>query len=366
MNVYFLGERRLKLFDWYIFRAILEMTLIVLFVFVALSGFVDFIGQIDDIGTGDYGVNQAIQYTLLKLPSSIFQLMPIIILMGSLLGLGLLSKNRELIVLLSSGLSLQRLGISVFASGLILCFFTVSLGEYISPSMERYADQYRTISKFQYSSLGKTRGIWLKEGNKIININLLEENKSFGNVTIYELKTRSQLWKMSRASSAGIDDDNQWILSNLKETVFNDKGISQEYSRYKIEKTKLDRDLVSLTVVKPENLNIIELYRFVNYLKSNGLDSNLYSTAFQSRIASLFALPFMCLLALPFSLGFLREKGTGYRILLGVMIGLTYFLIENTLVESSQVYNINPILVGWLPTLLLSIAVFSVFRIIQR
>jgi len=232
--------------------------------------------------------------------------------------------------------------------------------------MERYADQYRTISKFQYSSLGNTGGIWLKEGDKIININLLEENKSFGNVTIYELKTFSQLSKISRASSAGIDDDNQWILSNLKETVFSENGISQESSRYKIEKTKLDRDLVSLTVVKPKNLNMIELYRFVNYLESNGLDSDLYSTAFQSRIASIFALPIMCLLALPFSLGFLRKRGTGYRILLGVIIGLIYFLIENTMVESSQVYNINPILVGWLPTLLLSLAVFSVFRIIQR
>ena len=356
----------MKLFDWYVFKAILEMTLIVLFVFVALSGFVDFVGQINDIGIGDYGVNQAIQYTLLKLPSSIFQLMPIIILIGSLLGLGLMSKNSELIVLLSSGVSLQRLGISVFSSGIILCFFTVGIGEYISPSMERYADQYRTISKFQYSSLGNTGGIWLKEGDKIININLLEENKSFGNVTIYELKKLSQLSKISRASSAGIDDDNQWILSNLKETVFSENGISQESSRYKIEKTKLDRDLVSLTVVKPENLNVIELYRFVNYLESNGLDADLYIAAFQSRIASIFALPIMCLLALPFSLGFLREKGTGYRILLGVIIGLIYFLIENTLVESSQVYNINPILVGWLPTFLLSLAVFSVFRVIQR
>ena len=356
----------MKLFDWYVFRAILEMTLIVLFVFVALSGFVDFVGQINDIGIGDYNVNQAILYTLLKLPSSIFQLMPIIILIGSLLGLGLMSKNRELIILLSSGISIQRLGVSVFSSGLILCFFTVGLGEYISPSMERYADQYRTISKFQYSSLGNTAGIWLKEGDKIININLLEENKSFGNVTIYELKKFSQLSKISRASSAGIDDDNQWILSNLKETVFNESGISQESSLYKIEKTKLDRDLVSLTVVKPENLNVIELYRFVNYLESNGLDSDLYSTAFQSRIASIFALPIMCLLALPFSLGFLRDKGTGYRVLLGIIIGLIYFLIESTLVESSQVYNINPILVGWLPTLLLSFAVFSVFRIIHR
>ena len=114
----------MKLFDWYVFRAILEMTLIVLFVFVALSGFVDFVSQINDIGIGDYGVNQAVQYTLLKLPSSIFQLMPIIILIGSLLGLGLMSKNSELVILLSSGVSLQRLGISVFSSGLILCLFT--------------------------------------------------------------------------------------------------------------------------------------------------------------------------------------------------------------------------------------------------
>ena len=100
------------------------MTLVVLLVFVALLGFIDFVGQINDIGIGDYGVNQAIQYTLLKLPSSIFQLMPIIILIGSLLGLGLLSKNSELIVLLSSGVSIQRLGMSVFSSGLILCFFS--------------------------------------------------------------------------------------------------------------------------------------------------------------------------------------------------------------------------------------------------
>ena len=343
------------------------MTLIVLFVFLALSGFVDFVGEINDIGNGDYGVKQAIQYTLLKLPSSIFQLMPIIILIGSLLGLGLMSKNSELIVLLSSGVSLQRLGISVFSSGLILCLFTVSLGEYIAPSMERYADQYRTISKFQYSSLGNTGGIWLKEGDKIININLLEENKSFGNVTIYELKTFSQLSKISRASSAGIDDDNQWILSNLKETVFSKNGILQESSRYKIEKTKLDRDLVSLTVVKPKNLNMIELYRFVSYLDSNGLDSDLYSTAFQSRIASIFASTFYVFVSPSFLLGiFKRQEALGTECFWVVIIGLIYFLIENTLVESSQVYNINPILAGWFPTLLLSLTVFSIFRIIQR
>ena len=223
----------MKLFDLYIFKNILQSVLVVLFIFLALLGFIEFIAQADDIGIGNYGLNQAIQYSLLKLPSAIFQLMPIIILIGSLLALGDMSKNSELLVLLTSGVSLQRMCVSIFFSGIVLCFFTASIGEYISPKMERYADQYRTINKYQYSRLGDTGGIWLREGDKIIHINLLKENKSFGNVSIYQLAGHNKLSKISRASSAGIDDYNQWILSNLSETVFDSDGITDDYSRYK-------------------------------------------------------------------------------------------------------------------------------------
>ena len=356
----------MKLFDLYIFKNILQSVLVVLFIFLALLGFIEFIAQADDVGVGTYGLNQAIQYSLLKLPSSIFQLMPIIILIGSLLALGDMSKNSELLVLLTSGVSLQRMCVSVFFSGMVLCFLTASIGEYISPKMERYADQYRTINKYQYSRLGNTGGIWLREGDKIININLLNENKSFGNVSIYQLAENNKLLKISRASSAGIDDYNQWILSNLSETIFNSDGITDDYSRYKIEKTKLNRDLVNLTIVKSEDLNIVELYRFINYLDSNDLDSSPYRMVFHSRIASLLAIPIMCLLALPFSLGFLRKRGIGYRIILGVMIGLLYFLLQQTLAESAVVYNFEPFLVGWSPILLLVILVFSLFRVIKQ
>ena len=356
----------MKLFDLYIFKNILQSALVVLLIFLTLLGFLEFIAQADDVGVGTYGLNQAIQYSLLKLPSSIFQLMPIIVLIGSLLALGNMSKNSELLVLLTSGFSLQRMSISVFFSGIVLCFFTASIGEYISPKMERYADQYRTINKYQYSRLGNTGGIWLREGDKIININLLNENKSFGNVSIYQLAENNKLSKISRASSAGIDDFNQWILSNLSETVFNNDGINDNYSRYKIEKTKLNRDLVNLTIVKSENLNIVELYRFISYLDGNELDSSPYRMVFHSRIASLLAIPIMCLFALPFSLGLLRKKGIGYRIILGIMIGLLYFLLQQTLAESAVVYNLEPFLVGWLPILLLIILVFSFFRVIKQ
>ena len=353
----------MKLIDWYIFKAISKMILVVLFVFAALSGFVDFISQSDDIGIGEYGVYEAIQYTLLKLPSSIFQLVPIIVLIGSLIGLGNLSKNNEITVILSSGFSFFRLSLSTLFAGLILCFLTISLGEYLSPPMERLADQLRTKNKYNLESIGESKGFWVKEENKIININFVSENKSFGELTIFELGLEGQIDKISRASSAGIDDYNQWILSNLSESIFNTSGIESNYSRYKIDKTKLDRDLVSLSVVKSEDLNIIELFRYIEYLESNTLDAELYKASFHSRLASLFVIPIMCLFALPLSFGFQRSRGTGYRVTLGMIIGLAYFIMQNTLMESVQIYSINPILIGWSPLILLTLITLMTLKL---
>ena len=353
----------MKLIDWYIFKAISKMTLVVLFVFAALSGFVDFISQTDDIGIGEYGVYEAVQYTLLKLPSSVFQLIPIIVLIGSLIGLGNLSKNNEITVILSSGFSFFRLSLSTLFAGLILCFLIISLGEYLSPPMERLADQLRTKNKYNLESIGESKGFWVKEENKIININFVSENKSFGELTIFELGLEGQIDKISRASSAGIDDYNQWILSNLSESIFNSSGIESTYSRYKIDKTKLDRDLVSLSVVKSEDLNIIELFRYIEYLESNTLDAELYKASFHSRLASLFVIPIMCLFALPLSFGFQRSRGTGYRVTLGMIIGLAYFIMQNTLMESVQIYSINPILIGWSPLILLTLITLMALKL---
>jgi len=352
-----------KLIDWYIFKAISKMTLVTLFVFAALSGFIDFISQSDDIGIGEYGVYEAVQFTLLKLPSSIFQLIPIIVLIGSLIGLGNLSKNNEITVILSSGFSFLRLSLSTLFAGLILCFLTISLGEYLSPPMERLADQLRTKNKYNLESIGESKGFWIKEENKIININFISDNKNFGELTIFELGLDGQIDKISRASSAGIDDYNQWILSNLSESIFNSSGIESTYSRYKIDKTKLDRDLVSLSVVKSEELNIIELFRYIEYLESNTLDTELYKASFHSRLASLFVIPIMCLFALPLSFGFQRSRGTGYRVVLGIVIGLAYFIMQNALIESVEISSINPILIGWSPLILLTLITLMAFKL---
>jgi lipopolysaccharide export system permease protein len=72
----------------------------------------------------------------------------------------------------------------------------------------------------------------------------------------------------------------------------------------------------------------------------------------------------MPILALSFVFGSLRSAGSGSRLMIGVMIGLAYFLASEMVANSGQVFDLNPALVTWMPSLaLLMVTVFSLSRV---
>ena len=58
----------------------------------------------------------------------------------------------------------------------------------------------------------------------------------------------------------------------------------------------------------------------------------------------------MPVLALAFVFGSLRTGGAGARLMIGVVIGLAYYLASEMLANSGQVFNLNPAVVAWLPS----------------
>ena len=74
------------------------------------------------------------------------------------------------------------------------------------------------------------------------------------------------------------------------------------------------------------------------------------------------AVPLMCVLAVPFVLGSLRGTGTGARMVVGIGIGLAWFLLSRTLADGGAVWELNPVLIAWLPTLLLAVATLWMLR----
>jgi len=79
----------------------------------------------------------------------------------------------------------------------------------------------------------------------------------------------------------------------------------------------------------------------------------VYETAFWARIARTVAVAIIVVLAVPFAFGPMRSTGTGVRTVVGIMIGVGFFLLARLLENGGAVFNLSPLAVAWLPTVVL-------------
>src|SRR5699024_385966 len=102
---------------------------------------------LNDVGVGDYGPLQAAEYVLLGVPQGLYQVFPIIVLIGTLMGLGALASGSELIVLRASGVSILRLTVSALHAGVILALVCFAIGNWVAPFGQQLGQQLRAQAR---------------------------------------------------------------------------------------------------------------------------------------------------------------------------------------------------------------------------
>ena len=346
----------------YMMRTILASTALVLTVLLALAALFELINELD-YTQGSYQTPQAILYTLLRLPNLGFEMLPVAALIGSLLGLGALAGNSEIIVMRSAGLSIRQLAAMVAVSGGVLLVLTALLGEFIGPPLDFYARNMRVEARYQQDDERSNNETWVKDGAVYLHLERVSPELQFGNLYMYKFD-QDRLEAIAIAENSGIDEDDQWILENVRETRFQGDGVQVTESSMAVESFEVDSDLLGSALAKPLSLSAREMLSYIDYLKRNNLDATQYVTEFWFRVARTSTVLIMPVLALAFVFGSLRTGGAGGRLMLGVTIGLAYYLASETLANSGQVFDLNPIIVTWIPSLaLLAVTVFALSRI---
>ncbi|HEX4619181.1 MAG TPA: LptF/LptG family permease, partial [Steroidobacteraceae bacterium] len=183
----------MSVLDRYIVRTILSSVLLVMTVFLMLGGLWVLIDQQDDIGIGHYTVWGALWYTLLNLPQQAYELLPITVLIGALLGLGALARGSELTVVRATGVSVARLaGTTLLAAGLLVGVELV-LGEFLGPPLQQVAREQKAFSKLSNVSFGTGSGAWVRDGDLILNVAGQSGERQFGGMQVFELSPQHQL-----------------------------------------------------------------------------------------------------------------------------------------------------------------------------
>ena len=347
----------------YLMRSILTSTLLVMMVLLALAGLFEFISQLEDT-QGNYGVPQALLFAALRMPQLAFEMLPIAALIGSLLGLGGLANNSELVVMRTAGLSVLRLAGMVAISGVVLMLLTGIIGEYIGPPLDYFARTMRDEGRYEQEDRDIGNAAWVKDGPVILHLERINPEFEFGVLYMFRFNEDNTLKSIARAENSGIDDSDNWILEHFRETQFRDDGVQVVESSVAVESFDVNGELLGITLVKPVSLSARGLMSYISYLRKNELSAERYETELWSRISKTATVVIMPILALAFVFGSLRSAGSGSRLLIGVLIGLAYFLASEMIANSGQVFNLNPAIVTWLPSLaLLMVTALALSRV---
>jgi lipopolysaccharide export system permease protein len=336
----------------YMMRTILTSTALVMIVLLALAGLFEFIAQLDDVENG-YQTPQAILFAALRMPVLAFELMPVSALIGSLLGLGALASNSEIIVMRSAGLSVIRLAGMVSLSGLVMLIFTGLIGEFIGPPLDFYARDMRIEARYGQEEERLGNATWVKDGPVYLHLERVSPEFEFGSIYVYRFDENGALQSIAKAENSGIDENDRWRLENLRETQFKDDGVQVVASNLTVESFEVNTELLGNAMAKPLSLSLRGLLTYIDYLERNALDASQYETELWYRVSRSVSVMIMPILALGFVFGSLRTSGTGGRLMIGVVIGLAYYLASEMLANSGQVFNLNPALIAWLPSIVL-------------
>jgi lipopolysaccharide export system permease protein len=344
--------------DRYLYRTVLIYASMALAVLLTLGALFLFISQQSDIGVGNYSAGDAFLFTFLNLPEQAFELLPIGALIGALMGLGSLASGSELVVTRASGVSVWRIAWPVGLAGATMAISMYALGEYVAPPMAQIAKREKTTSKLADISFAGSSSAWVKDGNLILRVSTGEVDQAFGGVSLFELDGSNSLKSIKRAERISVAEPGHWRLHNVATTRFSEDHVESEIVPELTMTSAVNPDFLGLAATDPGLLTLRGLKGYIEHLKRNNLGTESYEIGYWSRIARLFAVVVVTLLSLPFVFGPLRTTGAGTRTVIGVLLGVLFFLVTRTVENGGQLFHANPVLVGWLPTAVIGVCTF--------
>jgi lipopolysaccharide export system permease protein len=346
--------------DRYIGRSVLTAVVSVMLLLLVLIGFFEVLAELEDVQRG-YTTGMAYSYVLLGLPRYTYELFPVATLLGSLIGLGVLAGNSELMAMRAAGISIASIVFSVLKAGLLILAAVIWVGEYLAPLTEQQAQRMKMEALSDQISLKTRYGFWSRDDNTFINIRQVLPDAQLADVSLYEYDGASRLLQAINARRASYES-NGWVLHGVSISRFSDDRIRVSQTESLAWQTQLEPASLDVLTVKPHMLAAWDLWRYVDYLRNNGQASVSYEVAFWGKLAAPLVTLVMLLLSIPFVFGSLRSVSVGQRVFVGAMLGIVFYLLNRAFSYMAVVYSFNALLATALPLLLFMGLAWWMFR----
>ncbi len=373
-----------------IYKEILNAVGFVIVGFLGLFFFFDLIDELQWVGKGVglaqtgkldldkiYLLPQAFSYVTLIVPSHIYELMPIAVLIGTIFVMARLAQSSEFTILRTSGLGPVKALRVLSGLGLAFVALTFIVGDYLSPFCDRQAQLLRSKYLGQIT-VGQT-GAWLNEkqptSHQAVNVGAITPEGNLKDIKVYEFSIQGKLLSLTQAKSGEfVTESDAWLLQDVHRDEFNNEGQTQrpssELNLTPVKRldmttmlwpTTIKPEMVAVALLKPERMSAIDLFQYIRHLQSNAQTAQRYEIEFWKKVFYPISCLVMVVLALPFGYLHFRSGNIATMVFAGVMIGISFFLMNNVFGYIGNLNQWTPWLTAAAPGLIYSLVSLTAF-----
>ena len=171
---------------------------------------------------------------------------------------------------------------------------------------------------------------------------------------IYQLDAEHKLKKTTFAGQAHYDENDQlWHLQDVSNSEITKESVKISHNETETWPAMVSTDLFKVLNLEPEDMSATELWQYSQYLDENELESDSFWLAFWVKVFTPLTGVGMLMIAVPLVLtSSSRSGGAGRRILIGVMIGVAFYVLNRVVNQMGVIYGVTPVLSAGLPSLL--------------
>lgn len=354
MPISFIPARRIL--DRYLIQAFVRIFAIALLIITSLYLAIDFFDGIEKFLGAGVSLGTIFKYFFYELPLVTSRVTGFATLFSTLLSLGLLARNQEIIAMRTSGMSLQRLSIPVVLAALAMSLISFLSDETLVPIFTRkaqYIYQVEVKKKNPQGLLGN-KNIWIRDRNGFVSVEHFDSKKKvIDGLTIYIMNPDFTIQGLVEAEHA-IWDGKGWETKEGREWFFLPDGqVTQKETSSHLPISLTPEDFSSFAR-DSETLSFMELRNLIKQLKEIGINTTEYDVDLQFKLALPLISPLIAFLAIPFALRQWVGGGMAASFVWTMMIGFSYWVVLSFTISLGHSGVLPPLVSAWLPNVILA------------